>query len=229
MSLGHQVESLVSPDNSIQLSPSLLFHCAQQGVTEHTQWLEPLTIGSTPKGQRCLSILSSVESLSGDILTPKDALNNNKLDIFQLQAFSCKAFMQLLRTCMANTTPAHSPVALPSTTSSTSPLTISLNCIASISSHTPSYLIKGGPHHHIILDHNGAPTAPNTTSFSITTTVPNGYFSATVPSLTAMPHNSAPVTLASDGDSSTAASFAPSPPILALQRRTHCSHPGLQR
>jgi hypothetical protein len=48
-------------------SPLLLFHCAQQGVTEHTQWLEPLTIDSTPKGQRRLSNLSFVESLSGDM------------------------------------------------------------------------------------------------------------------------------------------------------------------
>ena len=47
--------------------PFLLFHCAQQGVTEHTQWLEPLTFVSTPKGQCCLSILSFVESLSSDI------------------------------------------------------------------------------------------------------------------------------------------------------------------
>jgi len=46
--------------------PFLLFHCAQQGVTEYTQWLEPLTFDSTPKGQRRLSVLSFVESLSGD-------------------------------------------------------------------------------------------------------------------------------------------------------------------
>jgi hypothetical protein len=70
VSLEHQVESLVYLDNSIRPSPFLLSHCAQQGVTEYTQWLKPLTFDSTPKGQRRLSILSPMESLSSDNLAP---------------------------------------------------------------------------------------------------------------------------------------------------------------
>ena len=66
MSLRHQVESLVYLDNSIQLSPYSSLTCAQQGVTGRTQWLEPLTNQSIPKGQCRLSSLISTESLSGD-------------------------------------------------------------------------------------------------------------------------------------------------------------------
>ena len=67
VSLGHQVKSLVYLDNSIRLSPFCSSIALNKGVTEHTQWLEPLTFDSTPKGQRRLSILSFMEGLSGDI------------------------------------------------------------------------------------------------------------------------------------------------------------------
>jgi hypothetical protein len=95
-----------------------------------------------------------------DLSTPEDALNDNKPDIFRLQAFSCEAFVHT----PGNMCGRHDARSLTSSTS--------LYCLA----HRPSCIIelcnivldKGGPTHHhhhhhiiiIILNHDGAPATP---------------------------------------------------------------------
>jgi len=103
-----------------------------------------------------------------DLSTPEDTLNDNKLDVVRLRAFSCEAFMHT----PGNVCGRHDTCSLTGSTS--------LYCL----SHRPSCIIEsrnvvlneGGPthHHKFILDHDSAPAAPAMPNGDGTSAMPDG-------------------------------------------------------